>query len=161
MLSSHTVIKKDDHFCLGRIKNVVLVIWNKPPSAAALDTVHVELRKCVTEHQATAIILLVRAKGSPGNEANKRAAALLQDLGEKMVGLCTVMGGQDFWSKLTRLAMHSTAALATMSSTKMSFVPTVPEAVNWISALNGVKASKAELSQAMDSLLEQYPAAAA
>jgi hypothetical protein len=152
------LIMKDDQFCIGRVRNVVVVIWNKPPSAAALDHVSGVARKAVAEHKKAALLLLVRGKGSPGADANKRAATLLQELSENLIGICSVNGGQDFWSKLTRVAMHSMAALATMNQAKFKFVATVPEAVDWLFSQNGVIGSKAELSEGLQGLVDSYPA---
>ncbi len=158
--------QRTEAYCFAQVKNVSVVIWNKSPTETSLEKVQVLLTKAVTDFSdSMAMLLNTRARETPTEAANKKAAAAMRAMGNKIKAVATVTGNTDFWSKVVRVTLH--AILGVVRATGVgpndaAFFSNPIEAAAWLGnvlAKQGIKgATVAELTAAVSQLEKEFPA---
>jgi hypothetical protein len=138
----------DDVHARAYYNDVLICVWQKPPTLAALNQVHELARKLVARaHHGIGVFGIAQAGMSMiGAAERRRAGDLLREFGENIRAIASVIEGTGFRAGTTRSVMTAITLFARQPA-RVKIFATVDEAVVWQAPLIDMRPS--DLSDAV------------
>jgi hypothetical protein len=118
--------------CVAAWRNALVVVWRRAPSASSIDVAHHHARLLVEQCSGRVGVLCLTQASIPlaGGAERERTCALMESLGDRLVGVATVVEGTGVLAGTTRSVMAAINLVARQPC-PLGVFSTVDEAVSW------------------------------